>query len=74
MSNENPKSLLIAGESGAGKSFSLMNFKGPEGVLYLNCEGGKPLPFKNNFKRVTIEDPFEVFDILDKVKADAKKR
>lgn len=74
MSTESPKSLLIAGESGAGKSFSLMNIKGPEGVLYLNCEGGKPLPFKNKFKRVTIEDPLEVFAILEKVKADAKGR
>lgn len=74
MSTESPKSLLIAGESGSGKSFSLMNIKGPEGVLYLNCEGGKPLPFKNKFKRVTIEDPLEVFDILEKVKADSKGR
>lgn len=74
MSTESPKSLLIAGESGAGKSFSLMNIKGPEGVLYLNCEGGKPLPFKNKFKRITIEDPLEVFDILEKVKADTKGR
>lgn len=74
MSTESPKSLLIAGESGAGKSFSLMNIKGPEGVLYLNCEGGKPLPFKNKFKRITIEDPLEVFDILEKVKADSKGR
>lgn len=74
MNSESPKSLLIAGESGSGKSFSLMNIKGPEGVLYLNCEGGKPLPFKNNFKRVTIEDPLEVFDILEKVKADSKNR
>lgn len=74
MSTESPKSLLIAGESGAGKSFSLMNIKGPEGVLYLNCEGGKPLPFKNKFKRVTIEDPLEVFDILEKVKSDSKGR
>jgi len=72
--SESPKSLLIAGESGAGKSFSLMNIKGPEGVLYLNCEGGKPLPFKNNFKRVTIEDPMEVFSILDRVKNDPKNR
>lgn len=74
MSTESPKSLLIAGESGAGKSFSLMNIKSPEGVLYLNCEGGKPLPFKNKFKRITIEDPLEVFDILEKVKADSKGR
>ena len=74
MSIENPKSLLIVGESGTGKSFSLMNFKGPEGVLYLNCEGGKPLPFKNKFKRVTIDDPKEVLEILQKVKEDARKR
>ena len=74
MSTESPKSLLIAGESGAGKSFSLMNIKGPEGVLYLNCEGGKPLPFKNKFKRITIEDPLEVFEILERVKADSKGR
>lgn len=74
MSIENPKSLLIVGESGTGKSFSLMNFKGPEGVLYLNCEGGKPLPFKNKFKRVTIDDPKEVLEILQKVKEDPRKR
>lgn len=72
--SEHPKSLLIAGESGVGKSFSLMNLRGQEGVLYLNCEGGKPLPFKNNFKRVTIDDPREVFDILNQVNADTKGR
>lgn len=74
MSTESPKSILIAGESGAGKSFSLMNFKGQEGVLYLNCEGGKPLPFKNNFKRVTIEDPLEIPALLERVKEDTKGR
>lgn len=67
MSTESPKSLLIAGESGAGKSFSLMNMRGQEGVLYLNCEGGKPLPFKNTFKRVTIDDPLEIFDLYQKL-------
>lgn len=74
MTTESPKSLLIAGESGAGKSMCLRNIKGPEGVLYLNCEGGKPLPFKNNFKRVTIDDPLEIFEILKKVKEDKKGR
>ena len=72
MAAENPKSILISGESGVGKSFSLMNFKGPEGVLYLNCEGGKPLPFKNNFARITIDDPEEIFDYLEKVKGKKK--
>jgi len=65
--NEHPKSLLIAGESGAGKSSSLMNFRGQEGVLYLNCEGGKPLPFKNKFKRITIDDPVEIFALYQKL-------
>lgn len=74
MTTENPKSVLISGESGVGKSFSLMNFKGQEGVLYLNCEGGKPLPFKNQFARVTIDDPFEIFDLLERVKGDKKRR
>ena len=74
MTAENPKSVLISGESGVGKSFSLMNIKGPEGVLYLNCEGGKPLPFNNKFKRVTIDDPTEIMDLLEKVAADKKNR
>jgi len=67
MTSENPKSLLIAGESGAGKSFSLMNMRGQEGVLYLNCESGKPLPFKNKFKRVQIDDPLEIFALYQKL-------
>jgi len=65
--SENPKSILIAGESGAGKSSCLRNLRGGEGVLYINCEGGKPLPFKNKFKRVTIDDPEEIFDLYQQV-------
>lgn len=61
--SESPKSILISGESGTGKSASLRNIRGQEGVLYINCEGGKPLPFKNKFKRITIDDPYEIFDI-----------
>lgn len=65
--SEDPKSILIAGESGTGKSASLRNMRGQEGVLYINCEGGKPLPFKNKFKRVTIDDPEEIFDLYQQV-------
>lgn len=65
--SEDPKSILIAGESGSGKSACLRNLRGQEGVLYINCEGGKPLPFKNKFKRVTIDDPNEIFDLYDQV-------
>lgn len=65
--SEDPKSILVAGESGTGKSASLRNLRGQEGVLYINCEGGKPLPFKNKFKRVTIDDPREIFDLYQQV-------
>lgn len=65
--SEDPKSVLICGESGTGKSASLRNLRGQEGVLYINCEGGKPLPFKNKFKRVTIDDPEEIFDLYQQV-------
>ena len=39
-----------------------MNIKNPEGVLYLNCESGKRLPFKSGFKEVTILDPLQVYE------------
>lgn len=71
---ENPNSVLICGESGAGKSFALMNMRDQEGILYINCEGGKPLPFKNKFKRITIDDPLDIFDLLDQVNEDPKGR
>lgn len=74
MSDEHPKAILISGESGHGKSFSLMNLRGQEGVLYINCEGGKPLPFKNKFKRVTVDDPLEIFDLFDQVIEDKSGR
>lgn len=67
MGSESPKSILISGESGDGKTASLRNFRGQEGVLYINCEGGKPLPFKNKFRRVTIDDPYEIFELIEDV-------
>lgn len=65
--SEHPKSLMISGESGAGKSVSLRNIRGPEGVIYFNCESGKPLPFKNKFKKITVTDPEEIIDYLDQL-------
>jgi hypothetical protein len=72
--SEHPKSVLISGESGYGKSASLMKLRDQSNVLYMNCEGGKPLPFKNNFKRVTIDDPYEVHTYIDKITEDPSKR
>lgn len=72
--SENPNSVLICGESGSGKTFSLMNMRDQKGILYINCEGGKPLPFKNKFKRITIDDPTEIFDLLDQINDDPQGR
>ena len=52
--------VLIAGKSATGKSASLQHIKDPDGVIYLNCENGKKLPFKNKFKEFTITDPAQV--------------
>lgn len=71
MSAQNDNLVLICGQSGEGKSASLMDLHtiGPEeGVLYLNCEAGKKLPFKNNFKSITITDPYSVLAAFDHIK------
>ena len=62
MQQTNDNLVLIGGESGAGKSACLRNLRNPEGVLYLNCEAGKKLPFRNSFVRKTITDPYQVFE------------
>lgn len=58
----NDNLVLIGGESGSGKSASLMNLRDQEGVLYLNCEAGKKLPFRNKFISKTIVTPSQVFE------------
>lgn len=67
MSDENqeavaPNDQLIAvvGYSATGKSASLRNIPNQDRWVYLNCESGKRLPFKNKFNRVTVTDPLEV--------------
>lgn len=56
----NDNLVLVVGKSAAGKSASLMNIAKPEGVMYLNCEAGKKLPFRSKFKEYTITDPLQV--------------
>lgn len=58
----NDQLVLISGESGTGKSASLMNIRDQSKWLYLNCEAGKRLPFRNNFKSITITDPYQVYE------------
>ena len=65
MMDMNEQLILIGGESGTGKSASLRNLKNPEGVMYLNCEAGKRLPFKNKFQTYKIEDPYQVLEAFD---------
>lgn len=60
MQQVNDNLVLISGESGTGKSASLRNLRNQEGVLYLNCEAGKKLPFRNSFIKKTITDPLWV--------------
>lgn len=61
----NDQLALISGGSGTGKSASLAQLNNHERVMYLNCEAGKRLPFKNNFKNFTITDPYQVVEALE---------
>ena len=63
--NINDQLVLISGESATGKSLSLSGLRDQEKKLYLNCEAGKRLPFKNNFKSYTITDPLQVLEAFD---------
>lgn len=45
------------GKSTCGKTSSLKGLTNQEGVLYLNCEVGKRLPFRNSFIKKTVLDP-----------------
>ena len=64
--------VLLCGKSATGKSASLQMLKNPEGVMYLNCENNKKLPFKSKFKEFTITDPTDVPDAINSVKGDKK--
>lgn len=64
----NDNLVLVVGKSAAGKSASLMGLNdgpNPEGVMYLNCEAGKKLPFRAKFKQFTITDPLQVYEAFD---------
>lgn len=57
--------VLLCGKSATGKSASLMQLENPEGVMYLNCEAGKKLPFRAKFKQFTITDPLQINEAFD---------
>lgn len=59
---QNDNLVLICGKSATGKSASLMKLKNQEGVIYLNCENNKKLPFRSKFQEFNITDPLQVFE------------
>lgn len=68
----NDQLVLISGESASGKSFALSGLAPQEGVLYLNCEAGKKLPFRNKFDAKVITDPYQVFEAFEYVQGKGK--
>lgn len=56
--------VLLSGKSATGKSSSLMTLRNPEGVMYLNCEHGKKLPFRSQFQQYTITDPLDILSAV----------
>lgn len=65
MLQTNDHLVLLCGKSATGKSASLMGLENPEGVMYLNCEAGKRLPFRAKFKQFTITDPLQIYEAFD---------
>jgi len=66
----NDQLVLIVGESTSGKSASLRNLGGGDPDkqkrwMFLNCEAGKRLPFRNKFDSYTVTDPYQVFEAMD---------
>src|SRR5699024_725437 len=52
------------GFPGSGKTASLRDLEDQEGVLFLNCESGKDIPFKNTFQEEIITDPYDVLELI----------
>jgi hypothetical protein len=69
MASVNDHLVLICGTSGSGKSASLRNLPKPEGVMYLNCESGKKLPFNSKFRMLTILDPYDVHQAFEEAES-----
>ena len=61
----NDNLVLVVGKSATGKSVSLKDIPRPEGVMYLNCEAGKKLPFRSKFQQYTVTDPMQVLEAFD---------
>ena len=60
----NDNLILVSGETATGKSYCLRNLDDPTGVMYLNCESNKKLPFKSSFQEFNIIDPWQVHEAM----------
>ena len=56
---------MVVGKSATGKTASLRNLNDHHGVLYLNCEAAKSISFANQFRAVTVTDPYQVFSAFE---------
>lgn len=65
MDQINEQLVMISGESASGKSASLRNIPNQDKWMYLNCEAGKRLPFKNSFKTFKVSEPYQVYEGFD---------
>lgn len=63
--SQNSFLIAVVGKSTAGKSTCLAGLEDPEGVLYINCESGKRLPFRHKFKDVVVSDPYQVHSLFE---------
>jgi hypothetical protein len=73
MENINEQLVLVSGESGSGKSASLREIPNQERWMYLNCEAGKRLPFRNQFKTFKVTDPYQIYEAFDHAMANPDK-
>lgn len=64
--------IAVVGKATAGKSTCLAGLENPEGVLYINCESGKRLPFPHKFQEVVVSDPYQVHSLFEMAAASDK--
>lgn len=65
MTDTNDNLVLICGTSATGKSASLANMQNQTGVMYLNTEANKKLPFKSKFQEFNIVDPLQIYEAFE---------
>jgi len=61
--------IFVTGKSATGKSTSLKDLTDPNGVMYLNCESGKELPFKDGFQKGIVVNPNQVPSAIEQAES-----